>query len=268
MGSALASQHLFTVARSNLVELLRERRYAASGAVASAARALEDLRFGALLMNRFKSLLLLAGLLPVLMGMAAEARAEFQEGVHFERLPVAIETRDPNKVEVVEVFSYACIHCKNFQPAIDAWHADIAADVDFYRLPAAFDPTWARLAQAYFAAEALGVTDAVHELIFSGIHDRNVNLSDPAQLAILFKDSAGVEPEAFNQVFNSFSVRSRVQQADARTRAYRVTGTPTLIVDGQYRIDVRMGGSNAGMLAVVDYLIERQRALRNANESP
>jgi thiol:disulfide interchange protein DsbA len=192
----------------------------------------------------------------------ADTGAEWKEGVNYERLPVPIETRDPKKVEVIEVFSYACIHCKTFQPAVDAWRARQPADVDFQSLPAAFDATWARLAQAFYAAEALGVTDKVHNLIFSGIHDRQVNLADPVELAKLFKDAAGIEPDRFNQVFNSFSVRSRVQQADARTRAYRVTGTPTMVVDGQFRVDARMAGGNDQMLQVVDYLVAQQRALR------
>jgi thiol:disulfide interchange protein DsbA len=211
-------------------------------------------------LTSLKNLLLLIGLVPVLT-IAAESEVP-KEGVNYERLPVAIETRDPGKVEVVEVFSYACIHCKNFQPAVSAWHARAPEYVDFYQLPAAFDPTWAKLAQAFYAAEALGVTDQVHDLIFSGIHDRNLNLADPAELAKLFKDAAGIEPDKFNEVFNSFSVRSRVQQADARTRAYRVTGTPTMIVDGQFRVDARMAGGNDGMLRVVDYLVEQQKALR------
>lgn len=208
----------------------------------------------------WKSLLVLIGLLPVL-AFAAAGEAP-KEGVNYERLPVAIETRDPTKVEVVEVFSYACIHCKNFQPAIEPWHAKAPEYVDFHRLPAAFDPTWAKLAQAFYAAEALGVTEQVHDLMFSAIHDRQVNLVDPTELATLFKDAAGVEPEEFNKVFNSFSVRSRVQQADARTRAYRVTGTPTLIVDGQFKVDARMAGGNEGMLDVVNYLVEQQKAQR------
>lgn len=210
-------------------------------------------------MMRWFRLLVLGCGLAAGAAFAAEGEQNFQEGVHYERLPVAIETRDPAKVEVVEVFSYACIHCRNFQPALEAWHAAAPEYVDFYRLPAAFDPSWARLAQAFFAAEALGVTEQVHDLIFSGIHDREINLADPELLATLFKDSAGIEPAQFNQVFNSFSVRSRVQQADARTRAYRVTGTPTLIVDGRFRVDARMAGGNAGMLAVVDHLIAMQR---------
>ena len=71
-------------------------------------------------------------------------------------------------------------------------------------------------------------------------------------------------PEQFNQVFNSFSVRSRVQQADGRGRVYRITGTPSLIVDGTYRVDARMAGSHEEMLAVVDYLVERERQQRSS----
>ena len=210
-----------------------------------------------------RALVVLAMLVSAAMGHAAEApSAAWVEGVNYKRLPVAIETRDPSKVEVVEVFSYACIHCKTFEPMISAWHAKAPAHVDFQRLPAAFDATWATLAQAYFTAEVLGVTDKVHDLIFSGIHDSRINLADPAELARVFKDAAGIEPEQFNQTFQSFSVRSRVQQADARTRAYRVTGTPTLIVDGRFLVDARMAGGNDKMLEVVDHLVAQQWAQR------
>ncbi|MGA1371043.1 MAG: thiol:disulfide interchange protein DsbA/DsbL [Pseudomonadales bacterium] len=192
----------------------------------------------------------------------AEDASAPQEGVNYKRLPVAIETRDPSRIEVVEVFSYACIHCKNFEPLVTAWRAEAPAHVDFHQLPAAFDPTWALLAQAFFTAEALGVTEKVHELIFAGIHDDRVNLADPVELAKLFQDAAGVSPEEFNKVFNSFGIRSKVQQADARTRAYRVTGTPTLIVDGQFLVDARLAGSPKKMLEVVNYLVEQQWAQR------
>jgi protein dithiol oxidoreductase (disulfide-forming) len=209
----------------------------------------------------WKRLLLLVGLIPAF-AAAAEGEPKWKEGVNYERLPVPIETHDPAKVEVIEVFSYACIHCKTFQPMIDGWREKAPDYVDFQPLPASFDPTWTKLAQAYYAAEALGVTDKVHDLIFTTIHDSHVNLADPVELAKLFKSAAGVEPDKFNQVYNSFSVRSRVQQADARVRAYRVNGTPTMIVDGQFRIDARMAGGNVEMLQVVDYLVEQQHAAR------
>ena len=186
--------------------------------------------------------------------------ARFQEGVNYERLPVVVDVRDPSKIEVVEVFSYACIHCKTFEPAVEAWVVEIPNDIDFYRMPATFNQTWTALAQGFYTAEALGVLDQVHEAMFRAIHDRGVNVADPELMAQLFEAAAGVSPSQFNQVFNSFSVRSRVQQADARGRVYRITGTPTMIVDGTYRVDARMAGSHGNMLEVVDFLIERQRS--------
>ncbi len=195
----------------------------------------------------------------------SEASAtDFEEGVHYERLPVAVDTSDPSRIEVVEVFSYACIHCKTFEPAIEAWLETKPEDVDFQRLPATFNQAWAALAQGYYTAEALGVVDQVHGAMFRAIHDRRVNLADPALMAELFEAAAGIPPEQFSQVFNSFSVRSRVQQADGRARVYRITGTPSLIVDGTYRVDARMAGSHEEMLAVVDYLVERQRQQRSS----
>lgn len=183
----------------------------------------------------------------------------FQEGTHYERLPIPVDTREPGKVEVVEVFSYGCIHCKNFQPAVKAWQADLPEYVDFYRMPATFSQPWEVLAQLYYTAEALGVTEQVHEPIFAAIHDRGVNLTDPDLMAELFEREAGVAPADFRKVFSSFSVRSRVQQAHARGLAYRLSGTPTVIVDGTFRVDGRMAGSNAGILQVVDYLIAQRR---------
>jgi len=198
-------------------------------------------------------------LLLLLVTLSAQA-AEFQEGVHYQRLPVPVETEDATKVEVVELFSYACIHCKNFDPTLEAWRAEQADDVLFRRVPAIFNETWELLAQAFYAAEVLGIGEKVHHPIFRALHDRGVNLANPSLMAALFQEVGEVAPEEFTQVFNSFSVRSRVQQADAHGRAYRVTGVPTLIVDGVYRVDGKMAGNNTKMLEIVDFLIAERRA--------
>jgi thiol:disulfide interchange protein DsbA len=212
---------------------------------------------------------IIVALLTTLLAQAVPAWSEaavYQEGEHFERLPIPVDTRDPSKVEVVEVFSYGCIHCKTFQGAVDAWREGIPDYVDFHRLPATFNPSWETLAQLFYTAEALGVTEQVHGPTFQAIHDRGVNLTDVDLMAELFEREAGITPEQFRQVFNSFSVRSRVQQAHARGLAYRLSGTPTIIVDGTYQVDGRMAGGNAEMLEVVDHLVARRRA-KNADDA-
>ena len=197
----------------------------------------------------------------MLLGASAVAE-EFVEGEHYQRLPVSVDTRDSSKVEVVEVFSYACIHCKTFDPTLEEWRSEQPEDVDFRRLPAVFNPTWALFAQAYYAADVLGVGNAVHGPIFRAVHEQQIDLREPTRMAALFQEYGGVAPEDFAQVFGSFSVRSRVQQADAHGRAYRVSGVPALVVDGTYRVDGRMAGTNARMLQVVDFLVAERRAAK------
>jgi thiol:disulfide interchange protein DsbA len=201
---------------------------------------------------------LLISALTLLASTPARA-AEFVEGTHYEVLPVAVETRDDSKVEVVEVFSYACIHCFNFDPMLESWKERQPESVDFVRVPAIFSNDWELLAQSFYAAESLGVTDQIHMPMFEGIHVKNQDLRRVPLLVDLFEASAAVSEEDFNTAYNSFSVRSRVQQAKAKGRAYRVTGVPSLIVNGKYRIDGRMAGSNTKMLEVVDYLVAKEQ---------
>lgn len=184
----------------------------------------------------------------------------FVAGTHYEVIDIPVDTRDAEKIEVVEMFSYACIHCFNFDPYVKSWHARQAEDVDFQLVPAVFNSDWERLAQAFYAAESLGVRADLHERLFEGIHTRNEDLRQAEVLAPIFADVAGVAEADFNAAHGSFSVRSRVQQAKALARAYKITGVPTMIVNGKYRIDGRMAGGNAKMLEVVDFLVAKERA--------
>ena len=196
---------------------------------------------------------------------ASIAQAQnIEVGVNYDLLPIPVETADPNKIEVVEVFSYGCPHCFEFEPSIEAWVAKQPSDVQFRRLPAVFRKEWEILAQAYYAAEVLGVVNKVNMPIFEAVHLKGLNPSDPAVLASVFKESAGVDGEEFLKVLNSFGVRSKVLQADAQGRMYRLAGVPTLIVAGKYTVYGQNNtGGNVDRLSVVDFLVAKERAARS-----
>lgn len=208
-----------------------------------------------------------AVLLAVVAGMAAQAM-EFEEGTHYVRLTVPVKTADPDRVEVVESFSYACIHCKTFDPALEEWGLIQGEGVHFRREPAIFNKTWALFAQAYYTAEVLGVTEQVHTPIFKAIHEQGVDLRDPELMAKLFETFAGVAKGDFDQVYHSFGVQSKLKQAQAHSRAYGITGTPSMVVDGMFRTDGQLAGSNAMMLEVVDFLVAKQAAERGIELPP
>ncbi len=186
---------------------------------------------------------------------------QYEEGTHYVELQIPIKTRNSDKIEVAEYFSYGCPHCYQFEPMITAWHEGLPADVEFIRTPAIWNKDYQVYAQTYYATEALGVTEKLHTPFFEAIHGQRKRLNDPKLIAIFFSEF-GVDPVDFAKVYSSFGVRASVQQAEARGRAYRSTGVPALIVNGKYRIEGKLAGSNSNMLRVADFLIEKERAAR------
>ena len=204
-----------------------------------------------------RNLLLTLLFLPLL--ACAQAEREFVEGEHYQRLAQESRVRDQSMLEVVEVFWYGCVHCFHFEPMIAKWKASLADDVDFWRSPAMWNPRMALHAQAFYAAEALGKLEELHTPIFTVMNVERKQLANADEIGELFA-KYGVSKEEFNKAFNSFGVGSAVRQADARARAYQITGTPELIVAGKYKISARLAGGQSEMLQVADFLIERERA--------
>ena len=207
-----------------------------------------------------KKLLLTAALSLAGPAMAGET---FIAGTHYAVIdvPVAtgLEETAPAQVEVVEVFSYMCIHCYSFDPLLQRWEEEKPEGAAFSRLPAVFSDDWAVMARAFYTAEILGVAEQMHGALFRAIHVRPQNIRSEQVMAGLFYESAGVAEEAFSKAYNSFFVRSRVMQARSKSRAYGLNSVPTMIVNGKYRVDGRMAGSNQAMLDVVNFLVERER---------
>jgi thiol:disulfide interchange protein DsbA len=196
--------------------------------------------------------ILLSAILGALILVPAIAEERYRQGDQYELIPIPVEASNDGIVEVVEIFSYGCVHCYNFDPYVEVWKQEQKGAVKFERLPAVFTPEFAK---AYYAAEILDVVDEVHTPIFNALHIERKDMRRREALAEVFKRYGGVPEDDFLSVYDSFAVQSRVQQAQARVAAYRVTGIPTMIVSGKYRIDGRMAGSNNDMLKVVDHLV-------------
>ena len=186
---------------------------------------------------------------------------EFVEGTHYDLISPSIRTANPGKIEVVEFFWYGCGHCYTFEPLVSAWKKDLPEDVAFRASPAVWNKGMELHARAFYAAEALGVGEKMHLPIFQAMNVDRKRLASESEIADLFA-SHGVDEADFGKAFNSFGVGSQVNQANAVARSARITGTPELMVNGKYRVSTRKAGSQANMLKVVEFLIEKERAAR------
>ena len=101
--------------------------------------------------------------------------------------------------------------------------------------------------------------DTVHGALFNAMHVQRQRLGSEAAVRDVFVAN-GVKAEDFDKAFDSFGVNSLVRQADARARSAKISGTPSLMVNGKYLISARKAGSQANMLKVAEFLIQKELA--------
>ncbi len=209
----------------------------------------------------FPVLLALAFGAAAALGLPGQAHAAETpvEGVHYAAIPDGRPLQaEPGKVEVVEVFAYWCRFCNEFEPKLAAWQRRQADDVAFRYLPAAFtlDDSHAR---AYFAAESLGAVDRTHAPTYRAVH---VEQSLPARGASVdeiaaFYAGLGLDRARVAAAMRSPDTDARMEAARAFAVASGVRGTPSLVVNGRYRV---LGNSFDEMLRNANLLVARERA--------
>ncbi|MBS0387237.1 MAG: thiol:disulfide interchange protein DsbA/DsbL [Proteobacteria bacterium] len=204
---------------------------------------------------------------------AASAQSPWTEGQHYFLVRPAQPTSvAAGKVEVLEVFSYACPACNHFYPAIDKLRAALpAARVQWRFLPAAWHPEedWKVFQRAYFAALALGIADRTHDRVFDAVWktgelatmDGN-QLKSPlpslADVAHFYESVAKLKPGEFLAAAHSFSVDAQMREADAQIAAYQADSTPTLIINGKYRLTPRSAGDEEQFIALAKWLVGQE----------
>jgi thiol:disulfide interchange protein DsbA len=77
-------------------------------------------------------------------------------------------------------------------------------------------------------------------------------------MAKFYERTAGVKAATFIATANSFSVDTRVRQADQLVKDYRVQGTPTVVVNGKYRLDVQSAGGPDQVIELVKWLVAKE----------
>ena len=202
---------------------------------------------------------ILAALLLTCVGAQAWGQ-EFRAGTHYDEIKPALSTTTGDgAIEVVEFFAYSCGHCYNFEPVLQQWKKGLPEDVEVMASPAVWSAPMEPHARAFYAAQALGVLDKMHPVIFAAMHVDRKRLSSEEEIRALFVAN-GVDAEDFSRAFRSFGVGSQVRQAKSRAAGARITGTPEMMVAGKYRITTRKAGSQANMLKIAEFLIEKERA--------
>ena len=185
----------------------------------------------------------------------------YKEGVHYFKIDQATATANPGKVEVTELFSYACSHCNTFDPYVENWVKNKPDNVVFDRIAVSFGrKAWEMLARGYITAEMLGVEEKTHVAMMDAIWKQGKQFRSVDELADFYA-SLGVDKASFMANYQSFAADSQLRKSQRDVQIFAIKGTPSLVVNRKYRVE---GNNNVkdfdAMLDVVDFLVKKESA--------
>ena len=181
-------------------------------------------------------------------------------GAEFDAVTQPISTDNAAKIEVMEIFWYGCPHCYHMDPVLNAWVKKQAGDVYFKRVPGLPNPSWAPMAKAFYAMEALGVQEKLHTPLFDAINKtKTLNPTDEKATIEWVTAQSGLDKLKVAQAFNSFTINTNLNRAALIFRNSGATGVPSLVIDGKYITSSTMAGGNEQALKVADYIIDNIR---------
>jgi protein dithiol oxidoreductase (disulfide-forming) len=164
------------------------------------------------------------------------------------------------KIEVAEVFSYACPHCGDVSSDITAWSKTKAADINFVYVHAMGSPSWERFARGFYAAEAKNIQTKSHDAVFQAVFVQQSLPHDASLEAIAkFYSKYGVSTAQMLAIMNSPSINAKLNRSKQFSIRTGANSTPTMIVAGKYKVMATREGAKV-MMRTVDFLVAKERA--------
>ena len=132
-------------------------------------------------------------------------------------------------------------------------------------MPAIFNDAWEAFARAFYTAQSLGLLEKNHQAMFDAVHRDHRQFNSFDDIAKFYGEH-GADVEKFKQVATSFEIESKLGRSKTLVPKYGVDGTPSIIIDGKYRITGASAGGYPQLVALVDTLVKKAHAEKMASK--
>ncbi len=216
----------------------------------------------------------LAAVLSTVLGAPAKSAQSWTEGVNYFLIQPAKPTSlPPGKVEVTEVFSYACPACNLFQPTVHKLKQSLPPNAVLDYLPASFNAAedWPMFQLAFLTAQVLGIEGQTHDAMFDAVwKGGDLSVVDPVthqikgrvptieDAAKFYNKQTGISVDKFLGAAKSFAVDVKVRSTEDLLQAYKIDRTPTIVVNGKYRLQVESAGGTEQLIELVNWLVAKE----------
>ncbi len=213
----------------------------------------------------------------LVIGAPASAQLLWQQGVDYQLVAVPQRAGAPaDKIEVAEVFSYGCPYCYKAKDNVARLAISLPPDAAMTYVHASFVPSegWPVFQRAFYTASRLGLAESQHEAMFKGIWETGeVPLVDVAtgrvrklptiqDLAKFYTKGNVAKTAEFVKLAASPEIDAATQHADALVKAWRVPGTPAIVVNGRYIVNNEYAFSKQAQITQFLITLERARLVK------
>ncbi|MCC2954572.1 thiol:disulfide interchange protein DsbA/DsbL [Massilia sp. IC2-477] len=160
--------------------------------------------------------------------------ADPKNGVDYQTLsaPQPVQATG-KKVEVIEFFAYHCPACNALEPTLNQWIKKQGDNIVMRRIHLPFQGPADPEAHLFLTLEAMGKLEEYHPRVFQAVHvQRQRLMKDDAIIEWAAKN--GLDRAKFMETWNSFGVTTKLRRLEAISKNYKVSSTPTIIIDGKY----------------------------------
>jgi protein dithiol oxidoreductase (disulfide-forming) len=176
----------------------------------------------------------------------------WQQGIQYIELPIKHGDGSPSTTptEVIEAFSYTCIHCYRFEPYVQNWLRIKPSLVRFSRLPSLWDDRHRAHARLYYTLQALGRGD-LDRAVFTAIHDDDnplfvADMKATQTMQAKFAEQHSISLESFTAAYTSTAVAAQLETDANLLRQFQITETPALVINRKYMTDASHMNSSGG----------------------
>jgi len=215
----------------------------------------------------------LSAVLALILTSLAHAQTWTEGTNYFPVIPVQHTSVPAGKIEVAEIFSYGCPYCAQFNPLLQQLKKSLPKNVQLVFVPDSFNPyeDWPMFQRATCTAQTLGIFDRTHDAMFDAVWKTGeLAISDPKthapkQPLPTIEDAAryyhrisGISVDKFLAASKSFAVDVAMRRYDSLAVAYHADSTPSLIVNGKYRITGQSAGGLPQMIELAKWLVAKE----------
>lgn len=163
-----------------------------------------------------------------------------------------------DKVEVLEFFSYSCIHCSHLEPYMLKEMKSFAPDTYLRPVHVVWDDdVYYNLARVAAAVNSTNMKLQADPLIFDAIFNKHIELWRPEVFNKWAVQQTAFDGQKLVKSYNSLENAAAATSMRKMGEKYNILSTPTVIVGGKYELKFPQGFA-AGM-KTLNELIEKVR---------